>query len=194
MNKTKIMKNKIKKIGIGILIAMLMIAGISSFTKYENTLAADEELSQASKCIIEMTPFVKGKSTEFREYLEKHFSNKSTNSSLLEAALLKFQQIEKEILDKLDTYTPESGQDLSTQISTLLNCRRVVEDEITLMKSLMKRFAIKTNQIKVTSALQTKMAEINKKLSDLDKQVTLMLGRYETLSNRFPCYVQQCIN
>lgn len=195
MNKTKNMKIRFRNIGIGILITMCVVVGVSTFTQYEGTHAqSDENSSGASKCITEMTPFVKEKSTEFRTYLEKHFSNKSTNSSLLEAALLKFQQVEKEIFEKLNTYSPKAGQDLTTEISALLNCRRVVEDEVLLMKSLMKRFAIKTNQIKVTSALQTKMAEINKKLSNLDKQFTLMLGQYETLSNRMPCFVQQCIN
>jgi len=190
-----------KKITYSILILLICsivaLSGIGLINTTK-TFAVENSAGQNSQtdinCTLEMKPFLAQKTKEFIAYLKIHFQNKSTNSSLLEAALLKYKQYETEIYNKYYTYFPQSGLSIATEIEEQLQCKKVVDEEIRKVKELLKRYVIRTNQIKVTSALQTKLAEINKKLSDLDKQFTLMLGKYKTLSNRLPCYVKQCLN
>ena len=114
MNKTKI-----------IISLILIIVSIVLLLVSTNLLAlaeTNDTTPTAAQCTTEMRSFIKQKSTEFRTYLEQHFKNKSTNSSLFQLALQRFNKYKMDLRKKLVEFSPRAGISLSTEASQ--NCIR----------------------------------------------------------------------
>jgi hypothetical protein len=146
-----------------------------------------------SKCTLEMRPFINEKSKEFRTYLSSHLQNKSTNSSLLDLALKRFEVYKKDLFKKLETYYPQAGFSQYTEALDSLSCYKQMNQEIGLMEQLMKNYFQQTSNVKTATALMTKLQTINKKLDELARSIIQMLGKWESLKNRVPCFVKQCL-
>jgi len=178
------MKNK-----ISITILFLSLS-IFSFT---NTGIIYAQEPKDVKCVEEMKPYIKEQSTEFRTYLNQHFQSKKTNTSLLDLALKRFALYKKNLRTKYESYLPQEGFTIYSESKDTLACSKQMNDEIQTMEALLKAYYKKTSNIKTSTAFMTKLQQINKKLNKLVLNITQMLGKWNSLENRMPCFVKQCL-
>jgi len=180
------MKTNIK-ITIGL--TLLLMSFVSNFAP----VYAQNDVATDTKCVEEMKPYMEEKSAEFRTYLNQHFQSKKTNTSLLDLALKRFELYKKDLRTKYESYFPEVGFKLYSETNDTLNCEKKMNDEIKTMEALLKTYYKQTSNIKTSTALMTKLQQINKKLEKLVLNVTQMLGKWNTLKDRIPCFVKKCL-
>lgn len=174
------------------IIAILIIVVFSFHTGIVH--AQESDLStKDTKCVEEMKPFMEEKTTEFREYLTQHFQSKKTNTSLLDLALKRFELYKKDLRDKYKTYFAETGKAIFSETHDNLSCKKKMDEEIQTMELLLKSYYKQTSNIKTSTAYMTKLQQINKKLDTLVFNITQMLGKWNSLENRIPCFVKQCL-
>ncbi|MFC1655879.1 hypothetical protein ACFL3C_03355 [Patescibacteria group bacterium] len=186
-------KKSIMKLGIG---AVLIASIMASWLVFATSLhAADPEPNEKDvKCTLEMKPFIKTEGDKFRTYLQAHFKNKSKNSSLLDLALKRFEIYKQTLWNKAQNYYPQSGLPVLSESTDALQCIKLVKNDINISEELLKQYFLETSDIKTTSILMTKLEKINKKLDGLNRQVIQMLGKWETLKDRIPCFTGKCIS
>ncbi len=177
-----------KKITISFFILWIFIISTSG-----NVLAQTSTDPVEIKCTEEMKPFIKEKSAEFRAYLNEHFQNKSTNTSLLDLALKRFDVYKKDLRTKYESYFPQAGFTLYSETQKKLSCAKQMNDEIRIMEELLKSYYKQTSNIKTSTAFMTKLQQINKKLDQLSLEVTQMLGKWNSLKSRIPCFIKKCL-
>ncbi len=157
--------------------------------------AADPTQSEKDiKCTLEMKPLIKTEGEKFRSYLQAHFKNKNKNSSLLDLALKRFEIYKQTLWKKVQDYYPQAGLPVLSESTDALKCIQLVKNDINLSEQLLKQYFLETSDIKTTSTLMTKLEEINKKLDALNREVIEMLGKWETLKDRIPCFTSKCIS
>jgi hypothetical protein len=190
------MKNQKFKIWIfGIILAagaVTLINGFSATLAQELTQTPTQFTSDVI-CEKEMKPIIDSKSKEFRDYLTQHFQNKSTNTSLLDLALKRFELYKKELREKFNSFYPQSGYELNTEVQDTLACYKQMQNEIQISEGLMKKYFTQTSNIKTSSAVMEKLKAINKKLDKLSTAVTQMYGKWETFKNNVTCIIENCI-
>lgn len=179
------MNNKIK---ITISTIILLISFISSFVP----VYAQEDTTD-TKCVDEMKPYINEKNAEFRTYLNQHFQSKKTNTSLLDLALKRFEVYKKDLRTKYESYFPQQGFKLYSETTDTLNCEKQMNDNIQTMETLLRSYYKQTSNIKTSTAFMTKLQQINKKMDALILSITQMLGKWNTLKDRIPCFVKQCL-
>lgn len=179
-----------KKTKIHIIIISLLIS-LTIAISLPATFAQQQPVDV--KCVEEMRPFMQQKSKEFREYLTAHFQNKSTNTSLLDLALKRFQKYKKELMDKITTFFPQAGLEQFTETVQTIKCLAEVRKEINLSESLMKDFYRKTASIKTSSAFMNKLKQVNDKLRKLNERMMNLQGKWENLMNKIPCFLSKCL-
>lgn len=175
-----------------IIIVLTLVALSIPFAVIAQGQTATE--TQDIKCYNEIGPFLEQSSKEFREYITSHFQNKSTNTSLLDLALKRFQQYRKDVFDEYHKYFPQEGLDISGEAIDTLKCYNRVITEINLNQKLMQDFFVKSSNAKTSSAQMNKLKAINEKLKKLNGEVTNMHGKWQTLSGKIPCYISQCLS
>jgi len=187
------MKNNKKISIIGIILALL--AGVSIYlSTYPATLAQEPSGSSGDvQCVPEMGTFLEQKNKEFQEYLKTNFQNKSTNTSLLDLALKRFQLYKNDLMNKYMTYYGQAGFSLELEASDSMACYQKMQTEIVLMEALMKKYFTQTSNIKTSSALMQKLKTINGKLDKLATSIAQMYGKYETFNNNVTCIIEKCI-
>lgn len=186
-------KKSIIKFGI---VAMLIASIAASWVIFATSLqAADTTTDEKDvKCTLEMKPFIKTEGEKFRTYLQEHFKNKSKNSSLLDLALKRFDLYKQSLWKKAKGYYPQAGLSVFSESSDTLQCIQLINNEISLSEQVLRQYFLETSDIKTTSTLMTKLENINKKLDNLNRQIIQMLGKWETLKDRIPCFTGSCIS
>lgn len=179
------MKTKINILAISFIL-------ISIFGGYIPQASAQDTTAKP-ECVSEMKKFMEPKSAELRTYFKAHFSSKMTNSSLLDLALLRFDKYKKDLNEKLFELSPREGLTIYSETGIMVNCKKLMDDEIELMEKLFRTYFEQTAQVKKTTALMNKLKEINKKMDKLMKAVLDMYGKWLTLKGRVPCLLKQCI-
>lgn len=182
------MKNKIK-ITISILTIIILFVSIPG----NNVFAQETTETKDIKCTEEMKPFIEDKNAEFMAYLNEHFKSKNTNTSLLDLALKRLELYKRELREKYESYAPQQGLGIYLETEETINCLMQVNNEILLMEELLKTYYQQTSNIKTTTAFMTKLQEINKKLDQLVLNVTQMLGKWNSLKDRVPCFIKKCL-
>jgi len=177
----------------GIIIALAAAVSIHLST-YPATLAqVPGDSTTATDCLTGMRPFIDQKNKEFREYLQANFQNKSTNSSLLDLALKRFELYKNDLMNKYMTYPFQPGFSLAAEVTGSLSCYQQMQTEIALSEALLKEYFTTTSNLKTSSALMQKLKTINKQLDQLAVAVAQMYGKYETFNNKIPCIIEKCI-
>lgn len=179
------------KTNITISILFILISFVSQIgpTYAQNDATDPKDI----KCVDEMKPYIAEKNAEFRTYLNEHFQSKNTNTSLLDLALKRFEVYKKDLRTKHESYVPQQGFSIYSETQDTLNCTKQMNNEIQTMEALLKSYYKQTSNIKTSTAFMTKLQQMNKKLDQLVLNVTQMLGKWNSLKNRIPCFVKQCL-
>jgi len=180
--------NKIK-ITTGLFILLISLVSNIGLVMAQSTTTDTKD----TKCVDEMKPYITEKSTEFRTYLKEHFQSKNTNTSLLDLALKRFEVYKKDLRTKYESYSPQQGLSIYSESQDTLNCSKQMNDEIKIMETLLSSYYKQTSNIKTSTAFMTKLQQINKQLDQLLLDITQMLGKWNSLKNRVPCFTKQCL-
>lgn len=126
--------------------------------------------------------------------MDTHFSNKSSDSSLIPTAISAYRSYRNNLQNKIEELTKtDSSLTQSASISQRLTCQAELESQLRFAEAAMKAHASQTAYIKKTTAYTEKLKEINAKLRILNKNTGTMKGYFDTLANKLPGYLKNCL-
>ncbi|MBD3330143.1 hypothetical protein GF354_01275 [Candidatus Peregrinibacteria bacterium] len=151
-----------------------------------------------SYCEQTMTPLFDGETLAFLQFLETHFQNKSSNSSLTNIALARFKDYKASIRSYIQEAVPNaSGTDDVTlsldEFYSYSKCMELADSYIALAKEKMISHIQNTNYQKKTTAIVEKYQSINDGLRDLNFKMAELYAYFVTFKNKLPFFVTNCI-
>jgi hypothetical protein len=128
---------------------------------------------------------------EFRDFIDQHFQNKSSTSSLLEDAFKKFDELFVDLDSVIVKHFPKNVHQMAAMadISTCISLR---DDALAQARSFIVTKAEATSTVKQTTALLDKYKAINDKLAALNLTMVNFKSLMETLAVKVPCYLDKC--
>lgn len=145
-------------------------------------------------CQDEFKKFTDERMKEYREWIEKHFQNKSSTSSLLTDGIGKYEELRKTLMDESYTYLPQQNALQLTEGLEGPACRKIADDALKEAKRLLESKSRTTSAVKTSTILLNKYQEINDKLSKLAKDFLQMKAYLDTFSAKLPCYIKRSCN
>lgn len=145
-------------------------------------------------CQIEMEDFMFDQFQEYQDWMDEHFQNKSSTSSLLDAAFSRYREFRDTAMNKYFTYFPQQGASQLTEGFEKGACLKVVEDKLQEARTVLQMKANSTSAVKKTTALITKYQEINEKLRLLNETFLHMKGYLDIFADKLPCYIAKGCN
>jgi len=208
-NKNKITDRIFHPMVITINLAILLFIGnagtlLNAQTGSTDTTAAPtgeaqvpaNEAQLETECQTKINEFVDVKFKEFQGKMENHFKSKDSTTSLLDDAILEYENYKKSLYDELykfeNDHNPGASQDY--QLNFLTNCRSTVEKSIQDARIMLGDRAETTSGIKKTTAFLEKYKEINGKLRNLDMEFIKMQTNLATFAQKLPCYIKKACN
>lgn len=141
---------------------------------------------------------------EFLKFLDEHFQNKSSTSTLANTAIARFAQYR----DRLDAYLnvfnenvgrekPISGENNTIQnktyelyLNVFSECSELRDEYLTRGKDRMLKHVKSTASQKKTTILLEKQQSINDRLKDLNFDIAKLYAYFQTLANKLPAFTQ----
>lgn len=145
-------------------------------------------------CQDEFKKFTDERMKEYREWLERHFQNKSSTSSLLTDGIGRYEELRKTLMDKSYTYVPHQNALQLTEGLEQSTCRKIAEDALKDAKQLLESKSRTTSAVKRSTILLNKYQEMNDKLSKLAKDFLQMKAYLDTFAAKLPCYIKRSCN
>lgn len=143
-------------------------------------------------CVETMTPFLEWRKLEFSAFLDVHFQSKENTSSLIDGAIEDFLLFKKVVLAELDKF--KSGDATSeAQLAGLNGCIVLANQTIEEARDKLKEKVLTVGQIKKTTVLLEKYKTINSKLGDMNILIAKIIAAYETIKNKLPGYLRDCV-
>lgn len=203
MNKTKNKKKFFHPSIITFVLVIVMILGNSSDFLYAQqpetvTEPAETELTEEEqvnvRCEVEMTTFTNERMAEFRDWMEKHFQNKSSTTSLLTDGMGRYKQLRTTLYNELYFYAPQQNALLLTEGVEGTACRKIVEKALAEAKREIDSRARSTSAVKKSTVLLTKYQEMNDKMAKLTRDFLQMKAYLDTFAAKLPCYINRSCN
>ena len=145
-------------------------------------------------CQKDIVLFLQQEEPQYRAWMESHFNNKSSSSSLLDDAFGRYSQFRKSLMDRYATYFPQQGALQLTEGLEPAACLKEVEDALRRARNTLEQKARTTSTVKKTTALISKYQEINGKLQNLTLNYVRMKQYLDTFADKLPCYVRKACN
>ncbi len=146
------------------------------------------------RCEEEMTPFTNEKMAEYREWMDQHFQNKSSTTSLLTKGIGRYKQLRTTLYNELYFYMPQQNALILTEGLEGPACRRIVEKALAEAKREIDSRARSTSAVKKSTVLLTKYQEINDKIEKLTSDYLQMKAYLDTFAAKLPCYINRSCN
>jgi hypothetical protein len=161
-----------------------VIAGeVNNETKRENLV-----------CAIEMQKVIDVQMYNYITWLDTHFENKSSSSSLLDGAIARYKELQTVLYDELRNHFPHANAVLFAESVEPNECFKLVDDTLNTARKLLSNKAKSTSAVKKTTALIDKYQEINNKLDILNTTYLQMKGYLDTTADKIPCYINESCN
>lgn len=144
-------------------------------------------------CQADMKQFLEFEEPRYGEWMESHFNNKSSTTSLLDDAFARYTDFRASLYDRYNNYFPYQGALQLSEGLELGECRSIMEKALSRARNTLEQKAITTSTVKKTTALLQKYQEINGKLRNLYQTFITMKKYLDTFADKLPCYIQdQC--
>lgn len=131
----------------------------------------------------------------FMKWIEGHFQNKSSTSSLVNTAIARYAEFKKSLRSTFAGVSPlYSGEDVQVfdaQFSSYELCSSVTDSYLELAKEHMKQHIRDNVAKKKTIMLLEKYEKINEKLRDLNIKVAELYSLFVTFKNKLPFFVKK---
>ncbi len=202
MDKTKVKKRFFHPSVITLLLVIVMILGNSTDFLYAQQPGTPTEPAQADlteeqvnvRCEAEMTTFTNEKMAEYRQWMEQHFQNKSSTTSLLTDGMARYKQLRTTLYNELYFYAPQQNALLLTEGVEGTACRKIVEKALAEAKRAIDSRARSTSAVKKSTVLLTKYQELNDKMAKLTRDYLQMKAYLDTFAAKLPCYINRSCN
>lgn len=175
------------------LVTLLSTAGL--WMMYPATHA--EDVSSETKtvsCIQKFRPYANAENIKFAAFMDQHFSNESSDSTLLPTAIVAYRSFREHLRAKFEELAnSELYATQSEQISQRLTCHAELIVQYNLAEQSIKSHARKTSYIKKTTALTQKLSEINGKMRTLNRSIGELKGYFDTFAQKLPGYLKDCL-
>jgi len=145
-------------------------------------------------CVAEMDLFIAGEEQQFITWMNGHFNNKSSSSSLLDDAFGKYGDYRAGLYRKYAEFFPHQGALQLTEGLEPGACLKLVENALTRARRVIEQKARSTSTVKKTTALISKYQQINGELRNLNQSFVNMKKYLDTFADKLPCYVRQSCN
>jgi hypothetical protein len=161
----------------------------------ETTEGASAEAE--TKCITDLQAFGEKEMVKYRQFMEEHFANKNSTTSLLDTGIDRYTQLENDFRSKYQEIFQEqvgnSGARNYLQGQYFSACQQVLDDYLAEGRKLIEMRATTTSTIKKTSVFVEKYKQINAKLREMNLEVLRMSVNISTFEQKLPCYLKNCI-
>ncbi|MBD3270860.1 hypothetical protein GF376_05030 [Candidatus Peregrinibacteria bacterium] len=153
---------------------------------------------EENPCQKELPKYAEKRLADFQEYLEIHFANKSSTSSLLDEAIIAYEEFKNDIYVQLQKYQQPPyintrDAELIKQGRILFACQQNAEEYIEKASTMLQMRAETTSQIKRSTAFLEKYKQINSKMRDLNLNALKFSVHLTTFDQKLPCYLANCI-
>lgn len=145
-------------------------------------------------CQDEFQTFTDQKMKEFRTWMETHFQNKSSTTSLLTDGIAKYEELRQTLLIELAKYKPHQSAAQLTEMLEAPACRKIADTALAEAKRLLESKSRSTSAVKRSTALLDKYRAVNDKLSKLARDYLQMKAYLDTFAAKLPCYVKRSCN
>lgn len=195
-----------------ILVALAVYIGFCGLTDNQAMAATDEELASFKaqlestlandpdviNCRERLVPIYDLETVEFLRFLEDNFQNKSSNSTLTNAAIARYRGYKKDLefhFSKIEPlYSTDTDLKTYTQAFEAYSlCSTVTEAYLQIAREKMIAHIQATSNQKRTTAFIEKYQAINDRLRDTNLEVAQMYGYFLTFKNKLPGFTPQCI-
>lgn len=152
-----------------------------------------------SECYKNLVPAFDLELMDFLKFLETNFQNKSSNNSLANTAIARYNEYKNDIEDLFSGLYPKSLTEnqpaLATdEITAFNNCLKIKDEYIVQAKNKMIDHIKNTNAQKRTTVMLEKYQAINDQLRNLNLQISKLYGLFMAFKNKLPGFLQECIH
>lgn len=194
----------LSKILVGVLVGILTGSSVIFAQDFEQELkevreAALKKVTDSSvvECQYSLVPAYDIEVREFLKFLEQNFENKSSNSSLVNIAIVRYTEYKKDIqaifAQLKPNVTAATGTNLlSNEIKTYEICADITDTYIKLAKEKMIDHIKTTSAQKKTAMMLEKYKSINTKLRDVNLMIAQMYGMFMEFKEKLPGFLQEC--
>lgn len=193
------MQKKFLIIGV---IFSLMAQSIMTFAaeaddnaKIKTQLIKKLDEAPISQCQANLVPLFDLELNDFLKFLDKSLQNKSSNSSLTNIAIARYQDYKRTLKDlfaRINVNDPKN-QNIANSNTAYVLCANLLNVYYSSAKKMMIDHIKKTTAIKNTSVLLEKYQAINSKLRDLNMAISQLYGFFATFKDILPGFVKQCL-
>jgi hypothetical protein len=181
------------------MICLLMTQSLTVFASAEDdknkaALISILESSKMVDCERALKPIFAIELKQFMEFLETNFQNKSSNTSLMNIAIARYQNFKENLNNyfaKVDIGDP-SQNFLQSQTAYTV-CASLKNQAFLDAKKAMIDHIKKTTAAKTTTVLLEKYQSINSKLRDLNTSISQMYGFFMSFKAMLPGFVGKCL-
>lgn len=133
----------------------------------------------------------------FMKWIEGHFQNKSSTSSLVNTAIVRYSEFKKSLKSIFAEVSPQYSADQGVQVfdkqfEGYALCAAITESYLELAKEHLKQHIRDNVAKKKTMMFLEKYQKINEKLRDLNIKVAEMYSLFVTFTNKLPFFVKNC--
>lgn len=156
-----------------------------------NQVASDD---METYCNREYKEFVDNAMDDFRGWIERHFQNKSSSSSLLSDAISRYKELRKTLSKESYKYIPKNMGVIWLEGFEQSSCKKILNDALDDAKKLLESKSRSTSAVKKSTVLLDKYKSINDQLSTLSLNFVYMKSYLDTFATKLPCYISKYCN
>lgn len=208
------LKNSNKNLALTVLFSLVLMVGFTGHWQFSeaqqnppvdagnDSVQGDENAEGAgveaeTKCITDLQTFGEPEMVKYRQFMEEHFANKNSTTSLLDKGIDRYVQLENDFRTKYEeifqAQVGNSGARNYLQGQYFSACQQVLDDYLSEGRKLVEMRATTTSTIKKTSVFVEKYKQINAKLREMNLEVLRMSVNISTFEQKLPCYLKNCI-
>lgn len=158
-------------------------------------LGAEPLEGEDQSCQYRMGRFIEYENGRYQQWMDAHFNNKSSTTSLLDDALVRYKEFQNGLMNeylKVQKIRVPEGVLQATEGIELGACRQLIEDALSLAQRGLEQKARLSSAAKKATALLSKYKEMNGKLRELNQNFLQMKAYLTTFSDKIPCYITSC--
>jgi hypothetical protein len=142
-------------------------------------------------CIVNLPVFADWRTLEFATFLDMHFQNKDSNTSLMSDAIDAYKAYKDTISTELGKYQV-GDTTTDDQLKALDSCIRYADQKILEAKDMLIKHAATVSRIKQQTILLEKYQAINNKLDAMNMLISKILGTFTAFKEKLPGFLKDC--
>ena len=180
------------------LLTQTAFAATVSEQELEQIKAQLQPVEEIENCVATLGAVYDAKTLDFLTFLESHFTNKSSTSSLTNTAILRYASYKQEIESEFANLRPiasgsENPNTYESEFEAYQRCSEMTDLYLESAKDQMLRHIKANAAVKRTTVMLEKYKGINSKLNDLNFEMASMFAKFMTFNNKLPGFIAKCI-